>query len=266
MSLANIQHAFMLNLIESKQTRPDFISKLLPVGTLTQEKQLSIYRANIKGAYQKVLAQIYPACLNILGEKYFNQLCSNFCVEYPSTQADLNFYGAQFPEFIKKHIDSNAELKDYEYLEDLAFLEWHWHASYYADNDPLFSFENFALVNPEVQGELVFILSNAFSLHKTPYPLLDIWHANKEDIENKQEFIMPEEELYFCLSRVGFSVKAEVLNYGQYAILNAIVNKIPLALLTEVEVGYVDCFNDFLVDFIQRRWITGFYFPDTKEL
>lgn len=266
MSLADIQHKFMCNLIQSKQVNPDFISQLVSVGKLTQEKQLSIYRANVSGAHQKVLAQIYPACLNILGEDYFNQCCLSFNIEYPSMQADLNFYGEAFPEFIRKKLVSNDELVGYEYLAGLALLEWHWHTSYYAKNDGIFSFEQFALVEPEEQGKSVFTLSDSFSLHASSYPLLEIWDANKKTIDSIQEFEPPDEELHFCITKEGYFPSIKKLSDEEYKLLNSIVNGLSLTQLIENDIASLDGFQNKLVRFIQNGWITGFSFSDADVL
>lgn len=84
MPLAKTEYAFMDYLIQSQNNETDFLSELCTVGVLTKEKQLEIYRSNINGAHEKVLGQVYPACKNILGEDYFNQLCGLYRIENPS--------------------------------------------------------------------------------------------------------------------------------------------------------------------------------------
>ena len=258
MPLANIEHAFVANLLNRESNEAEFLSELQPVGLLSEEKQLSIYRSNINGAHQKVLAQIYPACLNILGEDYFNQLCRAYRIEYPSTDPDLNNYGKHFSFFIKEQSEIHNELSDFEYLSELAWLEWHWHASYYARDEEEFSFEKLALVKAEDQNKLVFKLSWSFSLYSTIYPLLDIWNANKNTIIEKQEFFLPETESYFCLSRVNFMPEVKSLNKQQFNLLKFISNGLTLTQLTELDMEYVGDFQGQLMNFIAQGWVSGF--------
>lgn len=258
MPLANIEKAFVANLLQQQTNEAEFLSELLPVGLLSEEKQLSIYRSNINGAHQKVLGQIYPACLNILGEDYFNQLCRAYRFAHPSTGPDLNKYGKYFSVFIKKQSKIHNELNDFEYLADLAWLEWCWHSSYFAKDDAVFSFEKLTLVKAENQSKLVFNLSYSFSLHSTIYPLLEIWNANKNLAADKQEFVMPETENYFCISRNNFIPVVNLLNRQQYNLLKLISENLSLTQLTGIDVKLIADFQNQLMGFIEQGWVSGF--------
>lgn len=181
MPLANIEKSFVNNLLQPQKDDVRFLSELLPLHSISKEMQISIYRSNVNGAHQKVLSQIYPACFNILGEDYFNQMCRSYRFKYPSIDADLNKYGKCFPMFMQAQINACQELEELEYLSELAYLEWHWHESYFADNDEPFSLKDFELIGSGVQDKIFFRISNSFSLHSTIYPLLDIWNANKSN-------------------------------------------------------------------------------------
>lgn len=260
MPLANIEKTFVGSLLQPQENDTVFLSELLPLNSISKEKQLSIYRSNINGAHQKVLGQVYPAILNILGEDYFNQLCRVYRFEYPSMDADLNNYGENFSLFIEEQIEQHQELIGLEYLADLAWLEWNWHAIYYAKNDKLFSFDKLASIDPELQGKIYFRISNAFSLHSTIYPLLDIWNANKGLVKNIQEFQMPDSEIYFCVSRQKFTPIVNLLDYEQYILLKSISNGMSFVQLAELDSVYD--FENKLMSFIQQGWVTGFIVQD----
>ncbi len=260
MSLANIEKRFVGRLLKSQGNDAGFLSELLPLHSISKEKQLSIYRSNVNGSHQKVLGQVYPACLNVLGEDYFNQLCRVYRFEHPSTDADLNNYGEYFSLFLNEQLELHQELIGLEYLADLACLEWHWHASYYAKDDETFSFEKLALVEADVQDKIYFRVSDSFSLHSSIYPLLEIWNANKNLVENIQEFHMPESESYFCISRKEFSPVVDLLDYEQYILLKSLSDGMSLVQLTELDSVYD--FENKLMSFIQQGWITGFYLQD----
>lgn len=260
MLLANTEKKFINSLLRSNITDSCFLSELLPLHSISIEKQLSIYRSNINGAHQKVLAQIYPACLNVLGEDYFNQLCRLYRFEYPSIDADLNNYGGSFSAFIQKQLGLRVELSQMGYLPDLANLEWCWHAAYFANNDEVFSFEKLASVNENDQNKIFFNLSDSFSIHSTTYPLLAIWSANKSTVEDVQEFIMPDSKSYFCVFRKEFFPVVDLLEYEQYVLLKSIVEGISLVQL--IEFDEVVEFKNKFVEFIQRGWVTGFFIQD----
>ncbi len=265
MPLADIEKIFIDNLMNLHERESEFIEKLLPLEHINEEKQLSIYKSNVNGAVQKVLAQIYPACMNILGEDYFNQLCRAYRFQYPSTDPDLNNYGEYFSVFIKEQYNVHDELDGFEYLADLASLEWAWHAGFYAENDTSFAFDELAKVATSDQDKLVFTLSDSFSLHSSIYPVLDIWRANKGNVEEHQEFFLPENESYFCISRVEFSPDVSLLSNYQFEMLKYISNGLSLTQLTECHFTNSGDFQNELMNFIQKGWIIGFSLYELRD-
>ena len=137
-------------------------------------------------------------------------------------------------------------------------LEWHWHASFYAENDSSFAFDELAKVDAADQDRLVFILSHSFSLYSTEFPLLDIWKANTSDTEKSQEFHMPESKNYFCVSRVEFSPQVTLLNNYQYDLLKSISDGLSLTQLTELDFIASGDFQSELMNFIKNGWVIGF--------
>lgn len=265
MPLANTEHAFMDYLIQSQNNETDFLSELQPIGTLTEERQLEIYRSNINGAHEKVLGQVYPACKNILGEDYFNQLSGLYRIENPSKKTDLNFYGEQFTSFIQKQIKTNSELGGFGYLVDLALLEWHWHTSYFANDDQIFDFKQLSEVDADTQSHIIFNLSHSFSCHTTGYPLLEVWQSNQNIPEEQQEFSMPESDMFFCISRYNYQVLVEELTEFQFVLLSSIENKLPMSQLSIVAKDYDGNMQTELMMYIQKGWVTGFSLQDTSK-
>ena len=266
MPLADLEHAFITNLLQPQINETDFLAEWQSTDSLSVDKQLAIYRSNISGAYQKVLGQIYPACLNILGEEYFNQLCRIYRFEYPSRQADLNHYGEYFPAFLQTQLSNHDELDGFDYLSDLALLEWHWHACYFAKNDELFDFEKLALVEDKNQNFLVFSLSDSFTLQATIFPLLEIWQANRNLPDEHQEFLMPEAEKYFCIVRHEYEPLLEYLTTHQYKLLKAITDGLSLTQLAELAKLYDENLQNQLLMFIQKGWVTGFSIQDNSGI
>lgn len=259
MPLANIEKNFVASLLQPQMNDVSFLSELLPLDSISKEMQISIYWSNVNGAHQKVLSQIYPACFNVLGEGYFNQICRAYRFKYPSVDADLNRYGEYFSVFMQEQIDDSQELQNFEYLAELASLEWHWHESYFADNDEEFSFKELDLIGSELQDRIFFRMSNAFYLHSTTYPLLDIWHANKNIPDDMQEFHMPDSEKYFCITRNGFASTVNLLDYESYILLKSILDEMSLVKLTSLDGTAAGDFKNKLMSFIQQGWITGFF-------
>lgn len=261
MPLASVEKTFIGCLLDESNSHNGFLSSLMPLKSINQEMQLSIYRGNRDGAYQKVLAQIYPACFNILGDDYFNQLCRRYYFEYPSTNSNLNIYGEYFPVFMRQQLEINKELKGMEYLGDLACLEWHYHCAYYAKNDETFSFEKLSKVDVHNQPNICFEISCSLSIASTIFPLLDIWNANKVLTDEKQIFSFPDEDINFCVSRFECVPIVTLLNQQQYVLLTEIINGRSfyelIELIQEKHIS-AEMFEKELKYFVQKKWLTGF--------
>jgi len=260
MPLADIEQTFMQCLITPYNDADMFMSKLVVAGSLSSEKQLSIYRSNINGAHESVLAQIYPACKTILGEGYFNQLCLLYRIQFPSKHANLNKYGKHFSVFIKDFIEKHNELQAFEYLPDLVLLEWNWHAIYYSCNDLPFDFSLLANVAEDQQQKLVFHLSNTVSLQCSCYPVLAIWESNRPELNNKQlkskqTFEMPDEEIHFCIFRDNYEVSLKELPATQFEVLQAIKAGQTLGELSDRFGGDLQPTLNY---YIQLGWINSF--------
>lgn len=265
MQLAKLEKCFMASLIHQNNDDTEFTSKLLPLELIDEEMQLDIYRNNLNGAHQKVLSQIYPACLNILGEEYFNQLCRVYRIQYPSIDSDLNNYGNHFPLFLNSMIESHEELTDFNYLNELANLEWYWHHCFYVKNDPVFDFSQLAHIEPELHENIEFVLSSSFSLHATTYPLLDIWTENKKHADQDKDFNMPDSEVYFYIIREQFSPKIGLLSLVEFAVLKGISERLALPELMALATDELVTQN-LLMSFIEKGWVSSFLVNTNQEL
>ncbi len=98
-----------------------------PAGLLSAAEALAVYQNNTLGSRINALVEIYACCVNILGADYFRQLCRAYARSQRSTSPDLNTYGADFSTFIATELQGRAELAAFDYLPDLARLEWQIH-------------------------------------------------------------------------------------------------------------------------------------------
>lgn len=260
MQLDQLQQQFIKNLTNTHNNSESFLLQLNE-GSLTTETQLGIYRRNYTGSLQKVLQQIYPACYRILGPDYFHTLCRDYYLLHPSTDADLNIYGEHFNRLLQSQTESNERLNGYEYLYDLATLEWNWHKSYYAQNDSTFDFEQFSLLSADQHSEVIFTLSHPLSLQSSVYPVLDIWNDNLNEEATNSDYELPDKPINFCIFRHKFTSHCEVLDTNISQAIIAIKNKMDLDSLCHYD--DIDITNT-LPQLIQKGWVTGFTLKDEQ--
>lgn len=258
MLLNELQKDFIHSISNANGDNNYFLQQL-QYGKLSAETQLNIYQRNYTGAIQKTLQQIYPACRNILGDDYFHTLCHDYYKRHPSNDSNLNYYGKHFNNLLLSHCKTNEQLNGYEYLHDLAILEWHWHASYYTADDVMFDFEAFSKITDKQQSNLIFKLSHSLTIHSSNYPIIDIWKDNTADTASGNTYSLPPGNIMFCIYREKFTPSIELIDDNLCQIITAIQNNKDLDSLCHSD-GFD--INEVLPYLIQKGWVTGFKFKD----
>ena len=83
----------------------------------------AVHRDTMLASLTHALESIYPACLRIVGPEFFRAMARRFASEVPSTSADLNDYGASFPDWLTRF----PPAQELPYLPDVARLDWALH-------------------------------------------------------------------------------------------------------------------------------------------
>lgn len=103
---------------------------------VTQEAtEVSIYTNNYYGVHAQVLETIYAVVKLFLGEKFFTALAYSYAKHYPSSQWDINLYGASFADFVAAQTQSDKALDaDWQQAATLARIEYAISQAYYDDD------------------------------------------------------------------------------------------------------------------------------------
>lgn len=240
----------LMQQLSHDQGADEFSSYLKPCGNLSPEKQLAIYQNNVRGALQKTLAQVYPTCRVILGEKYFEQLANNYIQSDPSKPPDLNRYGENFSLFIKSQCQQRNELNDFSYLSDLALLECFRQQVYYSTEGSVFDFSAFAQLTEQQQAQTKFQLNPCLKFIRSDYPILSLWQVNQSE-EEEQQSIAKNPEIC-SVYRKHNHIEMTIIDTNMYSILKLISDG---AVLNEiVQAG----FAKLLPELISREWVDCF--------
>ncbi len=252
MKLEELQAAFVQELIGQEQ--PALRSQIVPRG-MSPLQRLAIYRGNGIAACRKALELIYPVCRTIVGDAFFKQLALQYIEAYPSLQPDLNVYGDAWPDFLQRSITTDTALRDLPYLADLAQLEWHYHAAYYADDDSTIDFVALQQVSTARQGDICWRCSASLAVMQSSYPLYAIWHGNRG--ERAMDSVPGlEEPQYLCIYRKDFELKVELIDSRSYSLLQGILEGQTMTrLLAANGAGDID---RLLPQWVQCGWICGF--------
>ena len=252
MKLEQLQAAFLQELRGVGNTA---LRQQIVAGKLDPVQRLGIYRGNSIFACRNALEQIYPVCLRILGDAYFGQLALEYIDDHPSTQPDLNVYGEAWPQFLQQLISAESAMAALPYLPDLACLEWHYHAAYYADDDTGIDFAGLQQVAPSLQDNICWQGSASLALMQSAYPLFAIWHGNRGDNAVDSVVGLTEPEC-LVIYRHDYELLVETIDGNSYELLQGVLQSKTMVQLGALAAG--PQLDTLLPQWVQRGWICGF--------
>jgi len=168
-SLREIQQAFASSIFGDGGAASELLE--------THERRFKVYRTSVLENYRQALASIFPVTSRLVGEQFFSQAATQFAHKNESTSGDLNEYGDAFPAFLEAY----RPARDLEYLPDVARLEWRWHETFHASDQPALDLEKLATVRPDDYGRIIFDLQAGYRSLQTPYPVDRIWQVNQPE-------------------------------------------------------------------------------------
>lgn len=232
-------------------------------GQLSAEEGLLVYRHNITGALQDVLAQVFPICLLILGEECFDAMVRDYAWDPGSECADLDDFGEHFPQFIKKQLQEQPSLAELLYLPDLAQLEWLYHRAHTAEDDIPFDTQNISALL-EQPDDVTVVLSKSLLLYSSAYPIFEIWQANQNDA-GETSIPVPETTQHLLLYRNMNDVEIHTIETKSCQFLRGCQNGLPLSTLAEELEDHAEATFIRIPEMIKSGWIVGFRILDSME-
>lgn len=215
--------------------------------------RLGVYKNNVNQALINTLLKTYPLCLQIVGEQCFSQMASHYVLEHSMQSNNLNDYGAEFNHFLQQQLETQPTLQSFEYLVDLASMEWLLQCCYYAANSNTLDSDAIAMLSNEKRGKIVFELRPDIHYMQSPFPLYELWlrHQNQDQTI---EIASPAEHYYVCIYRRESRATVERMSKEAYDLLVCMADNQTLQSMVENE-----CHTPHLAQFVRNGWISSFY-------
>jgi hypothetical protein len=246
-SLTDLQNRFLGAVFDTNVS--DTLDFIHPNAKVSAAEQFRIYQHNIFSQLTKALKNIYPVCLQLVGEDFFDALAQTYIHENPSVFVDLNDYGKNFPECIF-HFEAAQSLP---YLADTASLEWAWHSVYNAADASDFSFEKFADAAELKPDKIIFQLSPGSTLLKSHFPIHEIWEANYKNAEADTIVLNEAQNFFYFIFRCGYERQIVELSEQEWQFLSAIQKNMTFEDLCELPQA-----KTIIIKIIQHNWLSGF--------
>lgn len=169
-ALAQLQQRFATAMFSHADDAPVLAAVRAPHA----EHRLALYRGNLVASWQKVLLNAYPVIAQLVGEEFFAALVREYGRAHPSTDGDLNRFGAHFAAFLQAF----PHTQDLPYLPDMARLEWLAYRAHFAESAPALRPEAMAMV-PEAFEAARAELHPAAALFQSEWAIVEIWQAHQ---------------------------------------------------------------------------------------
>lgn len=227
---------------------------------LTAEEHLAIYRGSILGKLTIALTQIYPVCVKLVGDEFFDHMVAGYLEKYPSGSPDIGDFGGLLADYIAEF----KPAKELVYLPDVARLEWVWHRAFNALNDVdmegLLPLTELANLDEEKQGDIRFCLSPSAHIFSSDYPVHRIWEVNQDDYAEDKAVNLDDGGANLLVRRdPDFEMHIDLVSDDEYKFLTAVQEGKPFSTIADMD------FNQPVTAIVPRciqvGWLIGFKLP-----
>ncbi len=264
-NLREQQQAFLQHIFQplGQNQPPPQAACIAASDRMSAAEHFEIYRNGVLGSLTQALADTFPVCQRLVGEKFFDGLAYHYVCDAKSQTPDLSDFGESLPSFIEQFEPAES----LPYLSDVARLEWCWHRAFHAEDDSAFDFETFSLLSEEQQSTVVFCLPCSAHLLSSAYPTDRIWEVNQPEYNGGLEVDLDDGGVQLLVWRQGFVQRIDRLSDDEFLLLEKLRQRKPfsqacselLAIYPELDIA------GLIPQFIQKNWIMNYVLMNSGE-
>jgi len=245
-SLADWQSS-LAGVIDADASDASCLGPMAPIPGLSIEEGCSVYRNNSRGVRADALADVYPVCRLLIGDRSFQGLAKEFVRRVPSQLGDLNRFGEDFGGFLAEAVITHDSFAGLPWLVDLVRLEWLCHSVYYRDDDLPLDLEPLRRGDPSSRCPRP---AYRLAWMRSPWPVHEIWQAHQHAEAPPDMEIRPG-DWYLVIERREFGPQIRAVDAVLWALLDACGKGMTLAEMG-TEAGLA---AERLAELVERQWI-----------
>jgi hypothetical protein len=142
---------------------------------LAPASRVQVYRNNSRAMFEGALERTYPVLKRRVGEDYFRGLAREYRVDHPSRNGDLHWIGQAFASWLEPRLAGS----EYEWLVDLARLEWACEEALVSPRRPALDASQLAEVAPDTLADVGLGLQPSLRVVRSEYPVWSVWRENQ---------------------------------------------------------------------------------------
>lgn len=151
-------------------------SAIVETATVSIQSRLNIYRNAYQTRLVEALSSHFP-CLQVhLGDDAFEIIARDYIDTHPSTYRSIRWFGNHFSDFLKGYCDSA-----YDYLAELAELEWKMTLAFDASDAPPFQLNDMINIPPGAWGDMKLVMHPTTQQMNFLWNVVSIWEAIMND-------------------------------------------------------------------------------------
>lgn len=237
-------------------SQEDFLDHIKNPALSSDAKRFGIYYNNWRLGLTKVLAEHFPVCKRLVGDRFFQGMSQEYIKIHPSTYFSLNEYGVDFPDFVKQFTPA-ASLP---YLSDVAKLEWAIHRALIGESSMEYNPQTLSdlLSSSEKQKKFQFGLTKNGTLISSIYPIHRIWETNQPDYEGDETVNLDEGGVRLFIWRKVLDLRIDRLEEVEWQILKIFQEKRTFEEIYKAEINTVDSGSllNMLPKFFEKGYLT----------
>ena len=175
--LREVQAAFGRGLRDDTIDGDDMQVLAPDAGAPAFDAQFDVYRNNAWQFFLAALERTFPVLQKRVGQEFFRRLAREYRAQHPSRRGDLHWVGAAFPAWLAVRLAGTG----YQWLADLARLEWACEEAVAAAQSPALSIGQLGGVAPEALAQISLRFQPSLLTVDSPYPVWTVWQANQGD-------------------------------------------------------------------------------------
>lgn len=253
MNLAQIQKEIINALFKEDDTA---IRHIVGNTQFNAKQRLDVYKGSVYGTLIDSLEKTFPICKSLVGEDFFNQMCTVFIQQYPPKTPYFIHYGIDFIKFIANFKPTQSLF----YLTEMADFEWTRHQVWHAKLTPSVDFSALAKLSAIEQQSLQFILAPSVQLKNYQYAVEQIWFAHQAHSEIQFQEIDLNQGFQAIFWRNSEKVQIKTFDLDRTSVklfLDAIDKK---SRLPELTAQFMEKLPEYLSLSIEKGWIEGWNF------
>jgi hypothetical protein len=169
-TLLELQHAVYRSVVEHDDAEA---AACIVADGIDPAARLGIYRHTFASVLTNALRLSFPAVHRLVASECFEGAARLFIEEELPQYANLDDYGAGFPDFLARFPPVAALF----YLPDVARLEWAVSRAFHAPDVPPLDLGRLAALTSDEQAHVCFIPHPSAGLLRANYPADSIWRA-----------------------------------------------------------------------------------------